>query len=58
MTPIPKSGKPHRIVENISLFDFNLTPEEIERIDALNIDRRLGPDTDEYDELEPVAMDV
>src|SRR6478735_2473899 len=33
---IPKSTKEHRIVENASIFDFELTKEEIERIDELN----------------------
>lgn len=53
MTPVPKSGNPKRIHENIDIFDFELTKEEMARIDAMNIDRRLGPDPEYYDELEP-----
>lgn len=57
-TPVPKSGNPKRIRENIDLFDFSLTDEDMAAIDKLNQDRRLGPDPDFYDELSPVAMDV
>ena len=58
MTPVPKSGNPKRIHENADIFDFELTAEDLARIDALNMDRRLGPDPEYYDELSPVAMDV
>ncbi|WP_027092840.1 aldo/keto reductase [Cohnella thermotolerans] len=46
---IPKSTKEHRIAENGSLFDFELSDQEMERIDALNEDRRVGPDPDNFD---------
>ncbi|MDR0270018.1 aldo/keto reductase [Paenibacillus sp.] len=46
---IPKSIKEHRIIENASLFDFELTREEIEQINALNQNRRVGPDPDNFD---------
>lgn len=46
---IPKSIKEHRIIENASIFDFELSPEEMEQIDALNEDRRVGPDPDNFD---------
>lgn len=46
---IPKSTKEHRIVENASLFDFELSPEDMDRIDSLNEDRRVGPDPDNFD---------
>jgi len=46
---IPKSIKEHRIVENASIFDFELSPEDMEKIDALNQDRRVGPDPDNFD---------
>ncbi|WP_088102050.1 aldo/keto reductase [Halalkalibacter urbisdiaboli] len=45
---IPKSVKAHRIVENADIFDFELTAEEIANIDALNQDKRIGPDPDEF----------
>jgi diketogulonate reductase-like aldo/keto reductase len=41
---IPKSVTPARIVENGSVEDFTLTPEDIEAIDALDLeDGRIGP---------------
>ncbi|MFF2092333.1 aldo/keto reductase [Paenibacillus sp. NPDC058174] len=43
---IPKSIKENRIVENASIFDFELSAEEVARIDALNENRRVGPDPD------------
>jgi len=46
---IPKSVKEHRIIENASIFDFELSSGEMERIDALNEDRRVGPDPDNFD---------
>lgn len=46
---IPKSTKAHRIIENASVFDFELTSEEMSRIDALNQDLRVGPDPDNFD---------
>ncbi|ALS26302.1 glyoxal reductase [Paenibacillus sp. 32O-W] len=46
---IPKSTKPSRIAENADVFDFELAPEDVERIDRLNEDRRVGPDPDNFD---------
>ncbi|AGK54179.1 aldo/keto reductase [Bacillus sp. 1NLA3E] len=43
---IPKSIKEHRIIENANVFDFELTAEDIERIDSLNKDDRIGSDPD------------
>ncbi len=47
---IPKSVTPSRIKENIDVFGFELDPEDLGAISALNEDRRLGPD--------PATMDV
>lgn len=46
---IPKSIQEHRIIENGNVFDFCLTNEEMQRIDDLNQDLRVGPDPDNFD---------
>ncbi|WP_147630063.1 aldo/keto reductase [Staphylococcus xylosus] len=45
---IPKSVTPPRIEENINVFDFALTAEQIEKLDNLNEERRIGPDPAKY----------
>ncbi|WP_462410408.1 aldo/keto reductase [Neobacillus sp. Marseille-QA0830] len=44
---IPKSIKEHRIIENADIFDFELSDEDMKRMDGLNQDSRAGshPDT-------------
>jgi diketogulonate reductase-like aldo/keto reductase len=41
---IPKSTKPARIAENIDVFDFSLSADELAVIDALDTGRRGGPE--------------
>ncbi len=45
---IPKSVHDARIAENADVFDFELTDEQIERIDRLDQGHRIGPDPDNY----------
>ncbi|MBT9248960.1 glyoxal/methylglyoxal reductase [Bacillus halotolerans] len=44
---IPKSIKEHRIIENADIFDFELSQEDMDKIDELNQDERVGPNPDE-----------
>lgn len=46
---IPKSTKEHRIIENSQVFDFELTKDDMQEIDALNLNHRVGPDPDNFD---------
>ncbi|UTH13260.1 aldo/keto reductase [Macrococcus equipercicus] len=41
---IPKSVTPARIEENLNVFDFQLSQEDLYEIEQLNEDRRIGPD--------------
>jgi len=45
----PKSVTPARIKENIDIFDFELSGEDVEAISALNKSQRTGPDPDKFD---------
>ncbi|XYR61510.1 aldo/keto reductase [Bacillus amyloliquefaciens] len=46
---IPKSTKKHRIEENANVFDFELSADDMKRIDDLNENLRVGPDPDNFD---------
>lgn len=46
---IPKSMTPSRMEDNISLYDFELTLEQMNQLDALNENLRCGPNPDEFD---------
>jgi D-xylose reductase len=39
---IPKTARPERLAENIALFDFELTADEMKRVDSLNRDHRFN----------------
>ena len=46
---VPKSVHRERIVSNAQIFDFTLTEEDMARIQALDMDMRVGPDPDNFD---------
>jgi len=39
---IPKTSRPERLIENLAIFDFELTSEEMHRISSLNSNRRFN----------------
>lgn len=45
---IPKSTKEHRIIANGDVFDFKLSGKDMESINALNENLRVGPDPDTF----------
>lgn len=45
---IPKSVKKERIIANANLFDFELSAEDMNYIDALDKNQRTGPDPDNF----------
>ncbi|WTZ54840.1 aldo/keto reductase [Nocardia sp. NBC_01388] len=45
---IPKSVTPSRIAENFEVFDFELTDEQLSRINSLDNGTRIGPDPDTF----------
>lgn len=45
---IPKSVREARIVENADVFDFELSAEDMQAIDGLNRDQRVGSDPDNF----------
>lgn len=44
---IPKSVRKERIIENSQIFDFQLSPEDMQKIDSMNENKRLGPHPDQ-----------
>jgi methylglyoxal/glyoxal reductase len=45
---IPKSIKESRIIENATIFDFSLSNTDIQKINALNENKRFGGDPDNF----------
>jgi len=45
---IPKSVREVRIIENASIFDFELTAQDMSIIDRLNLNKRFGADPDNF----------
>ena len=46
---IPKSTKKERIESNAAIFDFEITQEDMELLDAMDRQQRFGPDPDTFD---------
>ena len=53
--PLPKSVRSERVAENIDVFKFEITPAEMEKLDAL--DERLFTEWEEWGNLDPTKMD-
>lgn len=49
LTPIPRSSNVSRNRQNLDIFDFNLSQEEMKAIDSININSRLRFDSDNLD---------
>ena len=47
--PIPRSTNKNRLQQNIDVFDFSLTKDEVESVDRININSRLRYDPDNCD---------
>lgn len=46
---IPKSSKKSRIIANADIFDFEISPEDMNRLSSLDRAKRFGPDPDNFD---------
>lgn len=45
---IPKTGKKERMLENIDVFDFQMSPEDISSINAITTTHRIGDDPNTF----------
>ena len=48
LTAIPKSGNPERLVENLDVFDFSLTSEDVDAISGLDQGEDAAADSDAF----------
>jgi 2,5-diketo-D-gluconate reductase A len=48
LVPIPKSGNPARIAENLDIFDFSLSSEDMRNLATLDGDHRQGEHPDSH----------
>ena len=49
VVPIPRSTNKNRLKQNLEVFDFQLTKDEVDSIDGININSRLRYDPDNCD---------
>ena len=45
---MPKSSNPERLAQNLAVFDFSLTPDEVSAISALDQGESAAQDSDSY----------
>jgi len=45
---IPKTMTPARMTENLAVFDFTLSEQEMTQLDAMNDGLRCGPDPEKF----------
>jgi diketogulonate reductase-like aldo/keto reductase len=50
LSAIPKSVHPERIAANMDIFNFELSPADMQALDELDTGKRNGPDPDVFDE--------
>ncbi len=48
VSTIPKSSKPEHIDSNADIFDFELSPEDMNTIDSLDQEQRIGEHPDHF----------
>jgi 2,5-diketo-D-gluconate reductase A len=48
LIPVPKSSNPERLAQNLAVFDFSLTPDEVSAISALDQGESAAQDSDSY----------
>lgn len=51
---LPRTTKEKRVIENIDLFNFELSKEDFELLDSLNIDKHVSHSPDETDWLKEI----
>ncbi|WP_455664439.1 aldo/keto reductase [Phocaeicola sp.] len=49
VVPVPRSTNAKRLEQNLEIFDFSLTSDEVKQIDSININSRLRYDPDNCD---------
>lgn len=50
---IPKYSRPARVEENAEIYDFTLSVDDMRALDALNQNKRLGPEPADFNSWAP-----